>query len=506
MSQFEDEQMKEANILAGDAISNFRTIMSFGNDDMIIERYDALMLDAHRNSIKKAHFIGFMYGMSQFGQNALFAALYYAMAQFNVHYEASNPMDQMTAIFCIFYGAAAAGNAQQFGPDIGKAKVAGTKIFNVIDTPTRTTLADEKLLQEAQKVPVGDLKGKIEFKNVWFRYPTRHEQWIFKGLNLTINPNESMAIVGESGSGKSTFVNLLLRFYDPDFGEILVDGVNIKKYDLQEYRRKLGLVMQEPTLFNYSIKENILYGDTAATNSQIVNSSQIANATEFIENTQLLDDLLDDSPAALLTTYQENRAALVERLGGDKYNKHLKSLETIKEKLRKQGEFEYEKDIFDFRQQVKRDIELHQGFSTNCGIKGSKLSGGQKQRIAIARAVIRQPSILLLDEATSALDEKSQRLVQKALENVMEGRTSIVIAHRLSTVEKCDKISCLEDGVICEQGSFQELMTRKGFFSDLAQGLAQSPSRKGESPQRAKEQTGEPDPQSGPQHFELKVE
>jgi ATP-binding cassette subfamily B (MDR/TAP) protein 1 len=152
-------------------------------------------------------------------------------------------------------------------------------------------------------VKIDKLRGKIEFRDVWFRYPTRKEQWIFKGLNLTINPNESMAVVGESGSGKSTFVNLLLRFYDPDMGEVLVDDVNIKNYDLQEYRRKLGLVMQEPTLFNYTIKENILYGSSLATNSKILEAAQVANATEFIENSQIMEELVDDSPQGLLQYY-----------------------------------------------------------------------------------------------------------------------------------------------------------------------------------------------------------
>lgn len=141
MSQVEDDTTKEANILAGDAITNYRTVMSFGNNEMVIKKFDELLQESYHNSIKKAHFIGFMYGFSQFAQNALFSALYYAMARFNMKYE-SNPMDQFTAIFAIFYGAAAAGNAQQFGPDIGKAKQSGIKIFNMIDTPTKTAMVD----------------------------------------------------------------------------------------------------------------------------------------------------------------------------------------------------------------------------------------------------------------------------------------------------------------------------------------------------------------------------
>lgn len=119
---------------------------------------------------------------------------------------------------------------------------------------------------------------------MWFRYPTRKNEWVFRGLNLKINKNDCIAIVGESGSGKSTFINLVMRFYDPDFGTVLIDGIDIKKYNIKQLRARMGLVMQEPTLFNYSIKENILYGNPNATNSQIMQAADIANAREFIES------------------------------------------------------------------------------------------------------------------------------------------------------------------------------------------------------------------------------
>ena len=127
-------------------------------------------------------------------------------------------------------------------------------------------------------------KGKIEFKDVWFRYPSRKNEWVFKGLNLTLNPSESVALVGESGSGKSTIVNLLLRFYDPDFGTILIDGIDIKRYSIKSLRKSMGLVQQEPILFNYTIKENILYGESNAKDSDIKEAAKIANALEFIES------------------------------------------------------------------------------------------------------------------------------------------------------------------------------------------------------------------------------
>jgi len=145
----------------------------------------------------------------------------------------------------------------------------------LIETPSKINAVD--IPSEAIPVPE-TFKGKIEFKDVWFRYPTRKTEWVFTGLNLTINPNESVAIVGESGCGKSTLVNLILRFYDPDHGEILMDGVNIKTYNLQQLRKRMGLVMQEPTLFNYTIKENILYGNPTAKDSEIRDACAISNA------------------------------------------------------------------------------------------------------------------------------------------------------------------------------------------------------------------------------------
>lgn len=139
------------------------------------------------------------------------------------------------------------------------------------------------MVDEVEKnIDLNNFVGKIEFNNVWFRYPTRKTDWVLKGLNLVIYPNETVALVGESGCGKSTIVSLIMRFYDPDYGQVLIDGVNIKTYSLKSLRTIMGMVMQEPTLFNYSILENILYGKLYALNSEVKNASEIANAMEFI--------------------------------------------------------------------------------------------------------------------------------------------------------------------------------------------------------------------------------
>jgi len=161
------------------------------------------------------------------------------------------------AIFAMIFGAYDAGQATTFGPDIGKATQAAVKVFKITDVPSEINAVD--IPEDSVPVPAS-FKGEIEFRDVWFRYPLRPKQWVFKGLNLKINPKDCIAIVGESGQGKSTFINLLMRFYDADFGHIYIDGIDIKKYNIRELRQRMGLVMQEPTLFNYTIKENVLYG------------------------------------------------------------------------------------------------------------------------------------------------------------------------------------------------------------------------------------------------------
>lgn len=198
-----------------------------------------------------------------------------------------DPTDVFVAMFAIMFGASQAGGAASYGPDMGKAQVAADTIFKIIEHPTKINAVEINKDENKIRISSDACKGKIEFRNVWFRYPTRKEDFVLKNMSITINPNESVALVGESGCGKSTFVNLLMRFYDVDDGEILVDDVNIKDYNLHDLRRVISLVMQEPIIFNYSILENVLYGKSNATNSEIYDACALANANEFIENNEL---------------------------------------------------------------------------------------------------------------------------------------------------------------------------------------------------------------------------
>jgi ATP-binding cassette subfamily B (MDR/TAP) protein 1 len=196
------------------------------------------------------------------------------------------------------FGASHAGSAQSFGPDMGKALAAAKRIFKIIEYPSSINAMEIDNDKTKIRLNIDEVKGKIEFKNVWFRYPTRKEDFVLKGLSITINPNEQVALVGESGCGKSTFVNLMMRFYDVDSGEILLDGKNIKDINLHDLRKAISLVMQEPIIFNYSIIDNMLYGKDKATNSEIYEASTIANCNDFIERNDLFQ--FDESAQSLL--------------------------------------------------------------------------------------------------------------------------------------------------------------------------------------------------------------
>lgn len=413
------ELMKEANLLCGDAIVNYKTIQSFGHEQLIVGKYKELMLPVYEVA-KKAHVkTGFAFGLSQFAQYAVFAAMFYfgGIILNNVEIDEKtgkpeiNPEHVMVAIFSILFGASQAGTAQSYGPDMGKAKGAAERIFKIIEHPSMINAVEIDADTTKKRIEsVEQIKGKIEFRNVWFRYPTRKQDFVLKGLTIKIEPNEAVALVGESGCGKSTFVNLLMRFYDVDDGQILLDDVDIREYNLHDLRKAISLVMQEPIIFNYSILENILYSKLDATNTEVRNACEISNSLEFIEGNS--DQFkLDDSAKGLLKELIKNEVIVKEMIGGEKYNEEKDILEKMAKQEEAKGAFQAMEGDVDNREAALKDIEMSQGFEIQCGIKGGKLSGGQKQRVAIARTIIRKPKVLLLDEATSALDEDSQKKV-----------------------------------------------------------------------------------------------
>jgi ATP-binding cassette subfamily B (MDR/TAP) protein 1 len=249
-------------------------------------------------------------------------------------YPDSDPKSNGTAFLVVMFGIMSAANVATMAPDQMRGKMAGIKIFSILETPSKINAVDKcEPAADSRKLADDEhIKGMIEFKKVWFRYPSKPNVWIFKGLNLKIYDKTSVACVGESGSGKSTFINLVMRFYDPDFGQVLIDGIDIKKYDVRQLRARMGLVMQEPTLFNCSLKENFLYGNQKASNKEIMASARDANAAEFIETAEL-GDLIDNNATAIYEEISktENKKKAIKNLGDEgKYNEMIGSLLKLK--------------------------------------------------------------------------------------------------------------------------------------------------------------------------------
>lgn len=272
-----------------------------------------------------------------------------------------------------------------------KAASGAKRIFDILDHVSSVPEA-------TNPVHLNNVTGKIEITNAGFRYGNRT---VIKNINLTIQPGEMIGLVGHSGSGKSTLVNLMCRFYDVSSGSISLDGVNIRSLPISEYRRNIGLVLQDPFLFFGSIADNIAYGKPDASRAEIVAAARAAHAHEFI-------------------------------------------------------------------------LRLPHGYDSLVGERGHGLSGGERQRISIARALLIDPHILILDEATASVDTETEKEIQKALDNLVQGRTTIAIAHRLSTLHKANRLVVLDQGEVVEIGSHDELMAKEGAYYRLYQAQARN--------------------------------
>lgn len=392
------EAYEKSASYACEATSSIRTVATLTREQDVLTNYSSQLAQQEKKSLKTTFKSSFLYAMSQSFVFFCVALGFWWGGTLISKFELS--VFQFFVCFtAVIFGAQSAGTIFSFAPDMGKAKHAAQTLKALFDRkPEIDSWSDE-----GDKVD--SVEGTIEFNDVHFRYPTRPTQPVLRGLSLTVKPGQYVALVGPSGCGKSTTISLIERFYNPLTGDITLDGQDISELNLKDLRSHMALVSQEPTLYQGTIKHNIVLGALrdGVTDEEIHKACRDANIYDFI-------------------------------------------------------------------------MSLPEGFETLCGSRGVLLSGGQKQRIAIARALIRNPKILLLDEATSALDSESEKVVQAALDNAREGRTTICVAHRLSTIQNADVIYVFDQGKIVESGTHHELMALKRRYAELVklQGLGKT--------------------------------
>ncbi|KAK4873208.1 hypothetical protein RN001_015237 [Aquatica leii] len=384
-----------AGAVAEEVFSAIRTVTAFGGEKKEEKRYNKSLTFACINNIKRSLYNGICIGTMFFSMYACFAlGFWYGVQKILADKQNYSVTAMVTVFFSMSMGTWCLSTALPYLEIFAMAKGAAVRIFDIMATePVINASKNNGMVYEK-------VQGKITFENVHFSYPARLGVKVLENYNLTINPGETVALVGSSGCGKSTCLQLIQRYYDPEFGNVLIDNFNLAELDLSWIRSHIGVVGQEPILFDTTIAENIRLGCENATKKDIEAAAQKANAHNFIE-------------------------------------------------------------------------AFPQKYETLVGQRGTQLSGGQKQRIAIARALVRKPSILLLDEATSALDTTSEAIVQAALDAVSTECTTIIIAHRLSTIKQADRIVVMSEGRVQEEGTHQDLLQKKGVY--FAMVMAQIP-------------------------------
>ncbi|KAJ5543599.1 hypothetical protein N7461_009602 [Penicillium sp. DV-2018c] len=393
--------------VAGDAFSSIRTVFSLGAEDSMIKKYGRLVDDAKKEGLRMSPVSGIHLGLLFFAMYVSFALAFWFGLKLYREGHIANINTVITVFFSVLIVVTVLGGIATPLMSISKAISASGAFFSIIDSEKVSTagIRDQDALCHAD----------IELRNVSFAYPTRPGIYALNGFNATIKNGKTTALVGPSGSGKSTVVALLERWYqlldEPPSGssdklcsgEITMDNRRIQEFDLKWWKSQIGLVQQEPFLFNDSIHNNVVFG--------------------------------------LIGSKWENET------------------ETVKERLVVEACREAFADEFITR--------LPLGYSTVVGEGGITLSGGQRQRLAIARSIVGQPSILIFDEATSSIDVRAEKIVQAALDRISKHRTTVVIAHRLSTVRQVDHIIVMKDGVDVEQGTHEELISKGGLYHGM---------------------------------------
>jgi ABC-type multidrug transport system fused ATPase/permease subunit len=383
------DKVAESQVIVEETMQGISNVKAFANEWYEIARYRGKISEVVKLAIKGGIYRGYFASFIIFCLfGAIVVVVWYGVI-LCIDGEIKGIGELISfVLYSTFIGASFGGIAELYA-QIQKAVGATERVFELLDEIPEKINATQKHSKEK-------INGNVTFTNVGFSYPSRPEIQVLKEVSFTAKFGQKIAIVGPSGAGKSTISSLLLRFYDIDKGEILIDDTNIYDYDLENLRGNMSIVPQDVILFGGSIRENISYGKPDATEEEILIAAKQANALDFVNG-------------------------------------------------------------------------FPEKFDTLVGERGIKLSGGQRQRIAIARALLKNPSILILDEATSSLDSESEKQVQEALENLMKGRTSIIIAHRLSTIRSADAILVLNDGKIAEKGTHKELLEiENGIYKNLS--------------------------------------
>ncbi|MDR5773282.1 MULTISPECIES: ABC transporter transmembrane domain-containing protein [unclassified Caballeronia] len=387
LSRASQDKIANTSALAGEVLNAMPTVQSYTQEPFETKRYAGAVEAAFETALTRIRARAWL--------TAVVIVLVFSAIVFVLWLGAQAVLaGRMTAgqlsqfiLYAVFTAGAVGAVAEVWG-DLQRAAGATERLLQL--------LAARSPVLEAESTVTLPARGEgIRLENIGFSYPSRPGIAALSGLSLQVRPGEHVALVGPSGAGKSTLFQLLLRFYDPQSGRILINGVPTRDVPLVELRKEIGVVLQESVIFSGSVIDNIRYGSSDATLAQVQRAADMAAAAGFIE-------------------------------------------------------------------------ELPEGYDTFLGERGVRLSGGQRQRIAIARAILKNPPILLLDEATSALDAASERLVQKALDNAAHNRTTLVIAHRLATVQQADRIVVMEQGRIVAQGRHAELLLSSPLYAQLA--------------------------------------